>query len=74
MLTPDESLKSMTISPEALALMGLETMAYIRPIRVNGRRVHIIHAADGTPLTMVTERELAFVTIRQHEMQPQSVH
>ncbi len=62
------------ITPEDLALFGLEDMAYIRPITVNGRRVHVIHAADGTLLTAVMDRDLAFVTIRQHELLPQSVH
>ncbi len=57
-----------------LALLGLETMAYVRPILVNGRRVHVIHAADGTPLTIVSDRDLALATIRQNEMQPFSVH
>lgn len=63
-----------TISPEELALFGIEDMAYIRPLTVNGRRVHVIHAADGTLLTVVMDRDLAFVTIRQHELSPQSVH
>lgn len=62
------------LSSEKLALLGLETMAYIRPVQVNGRRIHVIHAADGTPLTIVTDRELALITIRQNEMQPQSLH
>ncbi len=75
MLTPDKPAASPgKLSPEGLALFGLETMAYIRPIEVNGRRVHVIHAADGTPLTVVMDREIAFITVRQNEMQPQSVH
>ncbi len=61
-------------TPESLALFGLETMAYVRPVVVNGRHLHVIHAADGTPLTIVTGRELALATIRQNEMQPASVH
>ncbi|MGE4351144.1 MAG: DUF1150 family protein [Bdellovibrionales bacterium] len=64
----------LTLSPEELALFGIEDMAYIRPIVVAGRKLHVIHAADGTLLTAVTDRDLAFVTIRQHEMHPHSVH
>lgn len=62
------------LSPEELALFGIEDMAYIRPVTINGRRVQVIHAADGTLLTVVMDRDLAFVTIRQHELSPQSVH
>jgi hypothetical protein len=72
MLTPHKD--NPTATPESLALLGMETVAYIRPICVNGRRVHVIHAADGTPLTVVPDRELALITIRQNEMQPLSVH
>jgi len=57
-----------------LALLGIEDTAYIRPIVVNGRQMHVIHAADGTVLSVTMDRDLAFVTIRQHEMNPQSVH
>lgn len=74
MLTSDKHANGKSLSSESLELFGLETMAYIRPVRVNGRRVHVIHAADGTPLTIVTDRDLAFLTVRQYEMQPQSLH
>lgn len=70
MLTSDKTLSA----PQDLALFGLETMAYIRPVTVGGQRMHLIHAADGTPLTMVEDRALAFATIRQYEMDPVSVH
>jgi len=61
-------------SGQDLALMGIEKMAYVRPAVVNGRHVQIIHAADGTFLTLVMNRDLAFMTIRQNEMLPVSVH
>lgn len=66
--------KDHPVTREDLALIGLEDTAYIRPMIVNGRKVHVIHAADGTILTAVLDRDLAFVTIRQNEMIPQSVH
>lgn len=61
-------------SQEALALLGLDSLAYVRPLNINGRRVYIIHAADGTPLTIVADRDVAFLTVRQNEMQPLSLH
>lgn len=59
---------------EDLFLFGLEDTAYVRPIMVDGRRLHVIHAADGTILTVVPDREVAMITIRQHEMTPASLH
>jgi hypothetical protein len=62
------------LSARDLGSLGLEDTAYIKSIMVDGKKLHAIHAADGTPLTVVTERETAIATVRQHEMQPMSVH
>ena len=57
-----------------LGSYGLETLAYIKPIIIDGQKRHSIHAADGTPLTIIPERALAFATVRQHDLEPASVH
>lgn len=69
-------LTGMTNPPtkEEFFRMGLEDTAYIKVIDVAGQRIHAIYAADGTPLAMVPERETAFATVRQNEMEPISVH
>jgi hypothetical protein len=53
---------------------GLETLAYIKPVHVDGNLYHSIHAADGTPLTVIAERDEAFALVRQNELEPASVH
>ena len=67
--TPNRSL-----SARDLGSLGLEDTAYVKMVTVDGQKLHAIHAADGTPLTVVAERDIAFATVRQHEMLPQSVH
>lgn len=62
------------ISPKDLSSLGIEEMAYIKTVVVDGEKLHSIHAADGTPLTVVSDRKLAFATVSQHDMQPLSVH
>jgi hypothetical protein len=62
------------LSAHDLGSLGLEDTAYIKMVTVDGQKLHAIHAADGTPLTVVADREIAFATVRQHEMQAQSVH
>ena len=57
-----------------LGSYGLETLAYVKPVIVDGQRFHSIHAADGTPLTVIPERDLAFATVRQYDLEPTSVH
>jgi hypothetical protein len=63
-----------TPSLSELGTYGMETIAYIKPVTVDGHRYHSIHAADGTPLTVIAERELAVATVRQHDLEPNSVH
>ena len=53
---------------------GIEDVAFVKPVTMDGQHMFAIHAADGTPLTVVAERELALATIRQHEMEAVSVH
>lgn len=57
-----------------LSNIGLNDVAYIKPAVVEGQRVWAIHAADGTPLTTLATRATAFVAVRQHELEPVSVH
>jgi hypothetical protein len=57
-----------------LSNLGIDDMAYIKAVMVDGEKLHAIHAADGTPLSVVSDRNLAFATVSQHDMQPMSVH
>ena len=57
-----------------LAKLGVAQVAYVKPIVVNGAPAFAIHAADGTPMALAEELEVAVAAIRQHEMLPVSVH
>jgi hypothetical protein len=62
------------ISPQQLAMLGMQQIAYVKPVVVKGKPVFAIHAADGTPMAIAEEREVAFAAIMQHEMVPALVH
>lgn len=49
-------------------------IAYVKPIVIEGVSAYAIHATDGTELAVVANRDLAFATVRQHDMEPVSVH
>jgi hypothetical protein len=63
-----------TLSSQDLGSYGMETLAYIKTVTVDGKVFHSVHAADGTPLTVIAERDIAFATVRQHDLEPASVH
>jgi hypothetical protein len=73
LLTKSEQIKR-ALSSREFGSLGIDDVAYIKSVVIDGQRLHAIHAADGTPLTVVAERDLAFATVRQHEMSPASVH
>ena len=62
------------ISTAQLAQLGMQQIAYVKPIVLNGEQGFAIHAADGTPMALADNRELAVAAIVQHEMVPAQVH
>lgn len=62
------------LSSKELAALGMDHMAYIKVVSVNGSVNYSIHAADGTPLTIMGERETAIAAVKQHDMEPVMVH
>jgi hypothetical protein len=62
------------ISPQDFAAMGVQQIAYIRPVVVNGVTAYAIHAADGTQIGMAPQRDLAFAAVIQNELEPVSLH
>lgn len=63
-----------SLSTEQLARLGLAQIAYVKPVVLNGVNGFAIHAADGTPMAVAGDREVAVAAILQHEMHPVSVH
>ena len=76
------------ISVEALRGLGAPKMVYIREViagelqgEVEGieefdaeAKLFAVHAADGTPMALVDEREAAFAAAREFDYEPVSVH
>ncbi|HUN44494.1 MAG TPA: DUF1150 family protein [Acetobacteraceae bacterium] len=62
------------LSPEQFAQLGMAKLAYVKPVIVNGSAGFAIHAADGTPMAVAADREVAIAAIVQHEMLPALVH
>jgi hypothetical protein len=71
-MTADENYTPM--SPTDLARLGMNFVAYVKPIVVEEELRFAICAADGTQMGLAPNRELAFAAIRQHELEPLSVH
>jgi hypothetical protein len=62
------------LSPLDWARYGAQSIAYVRPVLVDGRQAIAIHAADGTPIGAAPSLDLATAAILQHGMGPALVH
>jgi hypothetical protein len=62
------------ISAEDLMKLGMPSIAYLKPVLANGVVVYAIHAADGTPMAMAADRNLAIAAVLENEMHPTWVH
>ena len=54
--------------------LGLSQWAYVKPVMLNGTAMFAIHGADGSPMAVAEDRNLALAAIVQHEMIPTLVH
>jgi hypothetical protein len=62
------------IPPAAFAALGMEQIAYVKPIAVNEVISFAVHAADGTQIAVLPNREVAMAAVAQHDLEPVSVH
>jgi hypothetical protein len=62
------------ISARELALLGVQDIAYIKRVVIDDVPGYAVHAADGTQIAVLSDREVAFATVRQHDLEPVSVH
>ncbi len=62
------------LSSKDLALLGVSDFAFVKHVPIDGGIVYAIHSADGTQMALMGDRDVAFAAIRQHGMEPVSVH
>jgi hypothetical protein len=62
------------MSDTDLAALGLQEVAYVKPVTVEGANAFGVYAADGTEIAIMADRDIAMAAIRQHDLAPVSVH
>ena len=56
------------------AHFGENSIAYLKPVIINGEKMIGVFAADGQELALFEERDMADATVRSNDMVPLSVH
>lgn len=62
------------MSSREFVAWGVQDVAYITKVSMDGGIAYAICAADGTRLGIAPSREVAFAAVKQHELEPVSVH
>lgn len=62
------------ISTHDFATLGVEDVAFVKPVQTDGVTAYSIHAADGTEIGLISDRNVAYAAVRQHDLEPLSVH
>jgi hypothetical protein len=57
-----------------MAMVGLETMAYIKPVVEGELTSYVVYAADGTRLAIFDSQESAYYNAVKHNLAPVSIH
>lgn len=68
----DRTLRS--LSSQDFLSLGLSQVAYIRPLEQDGHSYYAIYAADGTQMAILANYGAAIAVVRQHDMEPLTLH
>lgn len=62
------------ISAAQLANLGMDEVAFVKPVMTENGPAFAIHAADGTPMAIASDALVAAAAIIQNDMQPTLLH
>ncbi|MBL6934921.1 MAG: DUF1150 family protein [Alphaproteobacteria bacterium] len=71
-MTGKEELRA--ISSQDLFALGVQGIAYVRPVSGEEGTLYSVHSADGRQLGVFDDLELAFVAVHQNGMELVNVH
>ena len=77
-MTPANDTSSSTawepLSANDFASIGMGTVAYIRTVVLDGQTAFVIHAADGSQITTMAERNAAIGVVLQNDLELAPLH
>ncbi len=70
----DEMFELQIFSGGDFASYGIRTLAYVKATRAANNVFYAVHAADGTFLHQYCDHATACAAVRQHDLEPATVH
>jgi len=62
------------LSAQDFLTFGVQDIAYVRPVRVDGQEGYAVHAADGTPLSILESLSEALHIIQHNDLETAALH
>jgi hypothetical protein len=62
------------LSNEGLAMLGTDQLAYIRPQKVNGQTIYVLHGANGRELAGFDNNASALAACLEHDLEAVGLH
>lgn len=62
------------LSTQDFLNIGIDQIAYVRPVVLDDHEMYSIHAADGTQLSVLDSFDTAVDSIKNNEMHPVTLH
>ena len=62
------------LSAEDFAALGVQQVAYVKPIARDGATLFEVHAADGTAVALMESFDIALAAVHQHGLEAQRLH
>jgi len=72
--TDEAALDIRHLTQAQLMQLGMSQLAYVKPVWMDGATAFAIFAADGSPMAVAADCDLAVAAIMQHEMVAALVH
>lgn len=71
---PEDQLDIRKLSQTQLMELGMAQLAYVKPVWMDGATAFAIFAADGSPMAVAADCDMAVAAIMEHEMVAALVH
>ena len=71
---PAQEIDIRKLTQAQLMQLGMSQLAYVKPVWMDGETAFAIFAADGSPMAVAADFDLAVAAIVQHEMVLALVH
>lgn len=70
----DQGKEHALISDMIMAMMGVDRLAYVKPVLDDEETSYVVYAADGTELAAFDSLDEAFLSVKRHNLTPVNIH